>query len=67
MNPVLGRVLVELQQDIEVIDDLGDRLGVLGPEVDLESLDRELSLVDARQIPTPERRDLVRPLAGSGE
>jgi hypothetical protein len=27
---VLGRVLVELQQDIGVVDDLGDRFGILG-------------------------------------
>jgi len=29
MDPVCGRVLIELQQHIGVIDDLGDCLGVL--------------------------------------
>jgi hypothetical protein len=28
--PMLGRVLVELQQQVGVVDDLGHRLGVLG-------------------------------------
>jgi hypothetical protein len=43
---MLGRVLVELQQHVGVVDDLGHRLGVLGAVVDLEGLDRDLSLVD---------------------
>jgi hypothetical protein len=46
MDPVLGRILVELQQQIEVIDDLGHGLGILGPEAELERLDRDLGLVD---------------------
>jgi len=46
VDPVLGRILVELQQDIGVIDDLGDRFGVLSAEVDLEGFDRDLGLVD---------------------
>src|ERR1700757_2720646 len=44
--PMLGRVLVELQQHVGVVDDLGHRLGVLGAVVDLEGLDRDLGLVD---------------------
>ena len=44
---MLGRVLVELQQGVEVVDDIGDRLGILRAEVDLESLDGDLGLVDA--------------------
>ena len=43
---MLGRVLVELQQHVGVVDDLGHRLGVLGAVVDLEGLDRDLGLVD---------------------
>ena len=46
MHPVLGRVAVELQEHIGVVDDLGDRFGVLGAIVDLEGLDRDLSLSD---------------------
>ena len=41
-----GGVVVELQQYVEVVGDLGDRLGVLGAVVDLEGLDRDLGLVD---------------------
>jgi hypothetical protein len=43
---MLGRVSIELEQQVGVIDDLGDRLGVLGAVVDLECLDRDLGLVD---------------------
>ena len=43
---VLRRVAVELQQHVGVVDDLGDRLGVLGAVVDLEDLDRKLGVVD---------------------
>jgi hypothetical protein len=43
---VLGGIVVKLQQGVEVIDDLDDRLRKLGPEVDLEGPDRRLSLVD---------------------
>jgi hypothetical protein len=46
VDPVLGRVHVELQQGVQVVDDLGDHFGVLRPEVDLERLNRDLSLVD---------------------
>ena len=46
MDPVLGRVSVELQQHVEVVDDLGDRFGIFGAVVDLECLDRDLCLVD---------------------
>jgi hypothetical protein len=46
MNPVLGRVFVQFQQHVGVVDDLGDRLGVLGAVVDLEGLDCDLSAVD---------------------
>lgn len=46
MNPMLGRVSVELEQGVEVVGDLGDRFGVLGAVVDLERLDRHLRLVD---------------------
>jgi hypothetical protein len=35
---MLSRVLVKLQQRVQIVDDLGDRLGVLGPEVGLERL-----------------------------
>ena len=46
MDPMFGGVLVELQEDVRVVDDLGDRLGVLRPVVDLERLDRDLRAVD---------------------
>jgi hypothetical protein len=46
MDPVLGGVLVELQDDVGVVDDLGDRFGVFGAVVDLERLDRQLGFVD---------------------
>jgi hypothetical protein len=36
---MLGRILVELQQRVQIVGDLGDRLGVLGAEVDLERLE----------------------------
>jgi hypothetical protein len=41
-----GRVLVELQENVGVVNDLGDRLRILGAVVDLERLDRQLGLVD---------------------
>lgn len=43
---MFGRVLVELQQGVEVVGDLGDGLGVFCPEVDLEGLDRDLGPFD---------------------
>jgi hypothetical protein len=43
---MLGRIAVELQQHVEVVDDLGDRLGILRAEVDLEGFNRDLRLVD---------------------
>jgi hypothetical protein len=46
MDPVLGRVAVELQQRIEIVDDLGHRFGVLGAAVDFEGLDRDLGVVE---------------------
>ena len=45
-DPVLGRVPVELQEHVGVVDDLGDRLGVLRAVIYLEGLDRDLGLVD---------------------
>jgi hypothetical protein len=38
VDPVLGRVVVALQKHIDIGDDLGDRLGVLGAVVDLDGL-----------------------------
>jgi hypothetical protein len=46
MHPMLGRILVELQQHVGVVGDLCDRLGVLRAVVDGERLDRHLGLVD---------------------
>src|SRR5690625_4513793 len=46
VNPVLGRVAVELQEHVEVVGDLGDRLGVLGAVVELERFDRDLGVVE---------------------
>ena len=43
---MLSGIPVELQQDVGVVDDLGDRLGILGAVVDLERFDRDLGLVD---------------------
>lgn len=43
---MFGRVVVELQQGVQIVGDLGDRFRILGPEVDLEGFDRELGLVD---------------------
>jgi len=33
MDPMLGREVVERQQRLDVVDDLGDRLGPLGAEL----------------------------------
>jgi hypothetical protein len=44
MDPMLGGVSVVLRQHVEVVDDLGDRLGVLGAVVELEGFDRDLRL-----------------------
>jgi hypothetical protein len=58
---MLGGILVELQQHIGVVDDLGDRLGVLGAVVDLERLDRHLSMVDVfGVVDLPQRRERTR-------
>jgi hypothetical protein len=47
---MLGGIAVELQQGVEVVDDLGDRLGVLGAEVDFEGFDGDLGLVDVLSV-----------------
>jgi transcriptional regulator of acetoin/glycerol metabolism len=52
---VCGRVPIELQQHIGVIDDLGDCLGVLDDVVDLERLDRDLGVVDVTVPPRRQR------------
>ena len=39
VNPVLGGVVVERQQDVDVLGDLGDRLGPLGAIVGGERFD----------------------------
>ena len=41
---MFGGILVELQQGVEVVDDLGDRFGILGAEIDIEGFDRNLGL-----------------------
>ena len=43
---MLSRVLVELQEHVSVIDDLGERFGELGAEVDFEGLDRDSGVVE---------------------
>ena len=54
---MLGGIAVELQQGVEVVDDLGDRLGVLGAEVDFEGFDGDLGLVDILGVvDVPDRR-----------
>jgi hypothetical protein len=58
VDPVLGRILVELPQHVGVFDDLGHRLRVLGAVVNLEGLDRDLGLVDILGvIDLPHRRE----------
>jgi hypothetical protein len=47
---MLGRISIEFKQHVGVVDDLGDRLGVLGTVVDLECLNRDLGLVDVRSV-----------------
>jgi hypothetical protein len=57
VNRVLGGIAVDLQQHVGVVDDLGDRFGVLGATVDLEGLDRDLGLVDVLSVvDVPDRR-----------
>ena len=54
---MLRRIPVELQQHVGVIDDLGDCFGMLGAVIDLERLDRDLSLVDVfGVVDLPQRR-----------
>jgi hypothetical protein len=48
VDSTLGRVAVELEQHVGVIDDLGDRFRAVRAVVDLECLDRHLRLVDVR-------------------
>ena len=61
MHPMLGRILVELQQHVGVVDDLGDRLRIFGAVVDFEGLDRELGLVDVLGVVDfPDRRQRTR-------
>jgi len=43
---VLGGIAVEFQQGVQIVGDLGDRLGIFGAEVDLEGFDRDLGFVD---------------------
>jgi hypothetical protein len=38
MDPVLGPVLVEPQQDVGIVDDLGDGFGILGAVVASKAL-----------------------------
>ena len=44
VHPVFGGILVKLQQGVEVVDDLGDRFGILGAKINLEGFDRNLGL-----------------------
>jgi hypothetical protein len=61
MDPVLGGISVELQQPVEVVGDLGDRLGILGAIVEFQGLDCDLGLVDILGvIDLPHRRDRTR-------
>jgi hypothetical protein len=46
MDPMLGRILVELQQNVGVVGDLRDRLRVLRAVVELERLDGDLCRID---------------------
>ena len=46
MDPVLGGIVEELQQHVDIAGDLGDRLRVLGAEVGVERLDRGPGMVD---------------------
>jgi hypothetical protein len=46
MDPMLSRILAERQHHISVVDDLGDRLGILGSVVNFEDLDRDLRPID---------------------
>jgi hypothetical protein len=65
VHPVLGRVLVGLQEDIGVVNDLGDRFRVLGAVVELECLDRDPGIGRCPQRygpPASPDRDWVRRL-----
>jgi hypothetical protein len=55
MNPVLGGVLVELQEHIGIIDDLGDRFGILGVLNSLSAEDwcKPSLLVPVGPVPSP--------------
>jgi hypothetical protein len=67
VDPVLGRVFVEFQEHIGVIDDLGDRFGVLGGIVDLEGLDHDLSVVDVLGVVDVLDRRQRRRMRGFGQ
>jgi hypothetical protein len=58
---MLGRIPVELQQHLGVVDDLGDRSRILRAEVDLECLDRDPRPVDVFSVEDlPHRRKSAR-------
>jgi hypothetical protein len=46
LDTALGGVSVEFEQHIEVVDDFGNRVRVIGAVVGFERLDRDLGLVD---------------------
>jgi len=61
MYPVLGRIPVELQQHLGIVDDLRDRFRILRAVVDLERLDRDLRPVDVFGVEDlPHRRERAR-------
>ena len=58
MHPMLSRILVKLEQHIDVVDDLRDGLRVLRSVVEFEGLDRHLRFVDVlRDIDFLHRRE----------
>jgi hypothetical protein len=58
---VFGGILVGLQQGVQIVDNLGDHFGILGAEIDLEGVDRDLSVIDVLGVKDfTHRRDCTR-------
>src|SRR5258708_39945091 len=67
VNPVLGGVVVEGQQHVEVVGDLGGRLGPLGAVVGGEHVGRGLGVVLVLGVPDLGQRLLRARLGGLGQ
>jgi len=67
VDPVLGGVVIERQEHVEVVGDLRDRLGPLRGVVGLERRGRLLRVLTVLGVPDLRKRGLRARLSGLGQ